>query len=93
MPYIKKQRRKDLWEEGIVGEPGNAGELNYLITSVILDYLHNKRVLTDKKMFNNYTDYNEVMGVLECCKQELYRKVISKYEDKKERENGDVFNG
>jgi len=40
---------------------------------------------------NNYADYNEVIGVLECVKQELYRKVISKYEDKKEKENGTVW--
>jgi len=40
---------------------------------------------------NNYADYNEVMGVLECVKQELYRRLIVPYENKKKEENGDVF--
>jgi len=33
---------------------------------------------------------NDAIGALEGAKLELYRRVISKYEDKKIMENGDV---
>ena len=83
MPYIPLDRRRILWN----GEPPhNIGDLNYLITSEILDYLG----ISDGRQ-PNYTDYNEVMGVLECAKQELYRRMIAPFEDKKCKENGDVY--
>jgi len=31
------------------------------------------------------------MGVLECIKQEFYRRAVAPYEDKKKEENGDVY--
>jgi len=31
------------------------------------------------------------VGVLECAKMELYRRVAAPYEDKKKEENGDVY--
>jgi len=91
-PYIEEERR-DIIE---VRECKNAGELNYFLTTSILFYLSNlnyNKLVKSKKVsaVNNYADYNEVIGVLECVKQELYRKVISKYEDKKEKENGTVW--
>jgi hypothetical protein len=39
----------------------------------------------------SYSKINEVIGVLECAKQELYRRVASPYEDSKKEANGDVF--
>ena len=39
----------------------------------------------------SYTSINAAIGVLECAKLELYRKVASLYEDKKERANGGVY--
>lgn len=84
MPYIKKYLRnlldKHLPECGLIG---SVGELNYFITKVILKYWGKEEP--------NYADYNEVVGVLEAIKLELYRRVISKYEDKKIKENGDVY--
>lgn len=82
MPYIPKKRREDLWNSS----PQNSGELNYIITDEILNYLG----VHDGKQ-PHYADYNEVIGVLECCKLEIYRRLISKYEDKKCKENSDVF--
>lgn len=79
MPYIKPGRRKTLNGGGY---PVTPGELNYVITNVILDYLEDRE---------RFQFYNEVIGVLECCKLELYRKVISKHEDKKCNENGEVY--
>lgn len=97
-PYIKLARRVDI-DNG--KNPENAGELNYKIISEIkkyLSYLNYKKIVEGKKdekgfvgTANNYKDYNEVIGVLECVKQELYRRLIAPYEDKKKDENGDVF--
>jgi hypothetical protein len=38
-----------------------------------------------------YAEINEVVGVLECCKLELYRRLAAPYEDTKIKENGDVY--
>jgi hypothetical protein len=39
----------------------------------------------------NYKHINEIIGVLECAKQEFYRRVAAPYEDTKIQENGDVY--
>jgi len=38
-----------------------------------------------------YSNLNELIGVLECAKLELYRRVAAPYEDEKALINGDVF--
>ncbi len=87
MPYIKKEQR-DKWEKTIEGivkkindlpEDKKDGELNYLITSIL------KKIYTP-----SYFNYNRMMGLLECIKQEAYRKIVAPYEDEKIKENGDV---
>lgn len=83
MPYIDKKRRNDLSDLENCAEPKHCGELNYFLTQICLDYLHS----TEKK----YKDYNEIIGVLECCKLEFYRRTVSRYEDLKILENGDVY--
>ena len=88
-PYIPKKRRDEIKEFNFV--PRTPGELNWHITDTILQYLTTKIGNTPHKIEHNYTDYNEVIGVLECCKLELYRRVVALYEDKKKEENGDVF--
>lgn len=80
MPYIPKIYRQQILDGNL---PENAGELNYAITALINKYL--------LEFGESYSRYNEVIGVLECVKLELYRRVISKYEDKKMKENGDVY--
>jgi len=79
MPYIDKQGRNKLDFE----YPTNAGELNYCITKQIDLYLGQKGL--------KYTNINEVIGVLECAKLELYRRIAIPYEDIKIKENGDVY--
>lgn len=81
MPYITNDARIRI-DGG--GKPENVGELNYTITKVIDNYLFQKKNL-------HYQDFNDVIGVLECVKTELYRRAISPYEDKKIEENGDVY--
>ena len=93
MPYITQERRDKLQNNWCIE---GVGELNYTITREILKYLSIlkfRKAIGSKKLIvqNNYADYNEVMGVLECVKQEFYRRVISKYEDKKCKENTDVY--
>lgn len=65
---------------------GRAGILNYVITDM-LDSCFGP--LSDAK----YKDYNEAIGMLECCKLEFYRKAAAPYEDLKEKENGKVLDG
>jgi len=91
MPYIKEEARYRLMAEmggdadrGIVRlpRPQNAGELNYIITRIILDYSHRKG--------GDYQAWNDVTGALENAKMEAYRRHVAPYEDKKIEENGDV---
>ena len=81
MPYIVDSAREQLDDGGL---PNSAGELNYMISSLIDEYLH--------EYGKNYTNINEVIGVLECAKLELYRRVAAPYEDEKIEQNGDVYN-
>lgn len=80
MPYIDKARRRVIDQ----GAPCvTAGELNYVITRVLDDYL--------EVVGLRYSTLNEVVGVLECAKLELYRRIAAPYEDWKLAENGDVY--
>ena len=88
MPYIEQEDREhlknvlDTFLTGISWLHG-AGYLNYIITRILVMWLGSNP---------NYAKYNEVIGVLECAKLEIYRRQISVYEDKKCSENGDVYN-
>lgn len=84
MPYIPASRRIEIRDGST---PQNPGELNFKITSIILEYLYE----LNPSEPNCYAEYNEVLGVLECCKLEIYRKLIAKYEDRKCLENGEIF--
>jgi len=90
MPYIDKDLREeiiDFLNEGAikieVDNIGTAGDLNFVITTIIANYF----ARTSKK----YQDINNIIGALECAKQEFYRRIVSPYEDKKIKENGDVY--
>lgn len=81
MPYLEKSRR-----EAIAGKeisPSTPGDINYIVTQLCQEYLE----LCGEK----YLTYNDLIGALECCKLELYRRKTAIYEDKKIRENGDVW--
>lgn len=82
MPYIKNNIRVSLREAPEMIE--NAGELNYSFTMVILNYTDNKKL--------SYATINDIMGALEGAKLEFYRRVVVPYEEKKMKENGDVYN-
>lgn len=80
MPYIPKEIREDFFDGR---QPQNAGELNYLITSICREYVYMQG--------ERYQHYNDCIGALEACKLELYRRKVAPYEDTKIEENGDVY--
>lgn len=80
MPYITMQRRQELTDPE--KWPQNAGELNYLFTLLCKGYFIRK---------GDYQAINDVLGALEACKLEFYRRVVVPYEDQKIKENGDVY--
>jgi hypothetical protein len=88
MPYIKKEQRAvvDTHVKNLAnaiketGKENRAGVLNYSV-SCLLKQLYELR----------YSEVNEAVGALECIKQEYYRRVAGPYEDKKAKENGDVY--
>jgi len=78
MPYIEKKNR-----EGARDIPVNAGELSYNLAQTVMDYLERKQ--------ESYQTYNDIIGVLECIKLEIYRRCVVPYEESKRSKNGDVF--
>ncbi len=80
MPYVEIKRRIEL-DEG--SPPRNAGELNYNLTKAC-----HKFIVSQTKI--NYQVFNDVLGALEGCKLEIYRRLVVEYEEKKIIENGDV---
>lgn len=80
MPYIEKQQRGLIDFNSIL--PNTAGQLNYKIHNILEEYVKANGV--------NYQTYNDMIGALEAAKLELYRRAVSKYEDLKIKENGDI---
>lgn len=91
MPYIKPENREsfesaidlileDLYHSGEAWK----GNFNYTISSIISKFI-------DRLGGPRYSHINDIVGVLECIKLELYRRVAAPYEDLKAEENGDVY--
>jgi len=83
VPYIVKEDRAwvDPLLKPILENSGKytPGILNYIITKILLNQ-HSA----------SYSDLNQLIGVLECCKLEFYRRMLAPYEEKKIAQNGDV---
>lgn len=85
-PYIDQNEREELKDLTKVIDEfliDNPGELNYLITTLLVNYLTTKK--------ESYKTYNDLIGVLECAKLELYSRMVIPYERKKCSLNGDVY--
>lgn len=87
MPYIVQSDRNKF--DNLVGtladlinDDARDGQLNYIV-STLIGQTYDRR----------YKDLNAAIGMLECVKQELYRRVVAPYEDTKIVENGDVYGG
>jgi hypothetical protein len=85
MPYVTSEARHRL-DAG--DPPRNAGELNYALTRLVDAYLAAQAEGAGRM---RYAHLNEAIGVLECAKLELYRRVVAPYEDGKQAETGDVY--
>lgn len=83
MPYIKQERREALASGEVAASDLTAGDLNYLLTATVLGYLSAKP--------KNYESINSVVGALEACKLEFYRRLAAPYEAIKAHENGDMY--
>ena len=81
MPYIDEKARERLKRDDSP-KAHNPGDLNYLITKMLLNYIEDRGM--------SYKVINDVIGVLECAKMELYRRHAVPYENAKMAQNGDV---
>ena len=86
MPYIAQERRREIDQAltALLEQPMTVGELNYACTRLLLRFVERAGGV-------RYDACNALIGVLECCKLELYRRLVGPYEDEKVRENGDVY--
>lgn len=80
MPYITEKRRLQLPSGTRLKD---AGELNYMFTIMAIQYLKDREL--------NYKNLNEVIGAFDSAAKEFYRRVVVPYEEKKIKENGDVY--
>lgn len=96
MPYIKDSQRDPIessvlipFEAFLETQNGiESGELNFMISSMIdLIALHKK----SNKEKVGYDFYNNMLGVLEGVKLEMYRRATAPYEDQKLAANGEVY--
>jgi hypothetical protein len=81
MPYIKELDRLGI-EDGYI-EPETPGQLNFAFTMYIKRYIQQRG--------SSYETFNDILGALEGCRMEFYRRVVAPYEDEKIKENGDVY--
>jgi len=91
MPYIPGNARNDYDDciDNIVGilieggEPQMYGELNYVVSSIIVRLIQEKGI--------SYALVQNLLGTLECSKMEIYRRLLVPYEDNKMYANGDIL--
>lgn len=84
MPYISQEARgKFAHIQGHPVDIANSGELNYLLTMFVNEYLHQHG--------KRYATMNDIVGALDGAKAEFQARVVRPYEDEKIKENGDVY--
>ena len=82
MPYIKTERRDecnvvvDMMEDAKIKADG---DLNYILFKYCKE-----------NVVPSYNNYKNFIGELNECAQEIRRRFLAKYEDKKIEDNGDV---
>lgn len=80
MPYIKA---KDKFRLADTNNPLTAGELNYTITNLLINYWTSR--------VSSYQTINDISGAMTEALAEFRRRVIIPYEKEKIKENGDVY--
>jgi hypothetical protein len=85
MPYINSNRRKAFKSAlgDLQAQIEGAGDLNYVISKLCKRYVQIREPIT-------YSLLNEIIGVLESAKMELFRRMVAPYEDVKIQEHGDI---
>jgi len=84
MPYIKQERRiglEEVLETAIAGVEVK-GELTYCVYKLALDYIEQKG--------ENYQNISDAVAALSDAADEIRRRVLHPYEDKKVFQNGDM---
>tara|TARA_B100001564_G_C20650201_1_gene676459 strand:+ start:1564 stop:1848 length:285 start_codon:yes stop_codon:yes gene_type:complete len=91
MPYIKTKDREKFDDalDIISNNLLSMGDFNYCISKIMDNYLNDVKEVEGSV---GYYYYNNLVGVLECAKLELYRRLAAPYEDLKIEDNGDVYN-
>lgn len=92
MPYLKQDLRNEIENQGELDQlcfylstldsEYFPGALNYVIFRLVKAHLKPRRL--------SYLLLNNVIGALDCAKEEIRRRILNPYEDKKISENGDV---
>ena len=97
MPYIHQSRRdaNNPLKMSVPGPDGfirmitqpigllTVGELNFAITTLMSEYVRRRPL--------SYAVLNDVVGVMTSALAEFQRRVVAPYEDKKCKDNGDVY--
>lgn len=91
MPYIPQETRSEVWPMYEERLPKTPGELNWVLTTICLDYIDGQKDNPSHSKGLRYFTINEVVGALECCKLEFYRRLAAPYEDISIVKNGDVY--
>jgi len=93
MPYVKKSQRENL-------DPAIDELVNRIVLTCeqdkcepdgMLNYAMTRMLLKTMAKGATYIRLERAIGCLESCKQEFYRRVVAPYENRKVKENGDVF--
>ena len=80
MPYIENREPFEKDIASLTKKIKTSGELNYVFTKLLLG-----------QKPKCYEDYNRLIGVIESCKLEFYRRKVVNYELEKCELNGDVY--
>jgi hypothetical protein len=88
MPYLKSIDRFEIEQDlDTIGfsdfVPNNGAHLNFIVCTLVNNYIEKNGL--------DYAGLQEMIGSLDCAKMEIYRRIAGPYEDKKIKENGDVF--
>ena len=80
-PYIPEEDQGELRSSR---DPEDTGELTYMLTFYCVQYLL-------QKPYVRFEQISEVLAALSATHDEFYRRIVSPYEDRKAKTNGDVF--
>jgi hypothetical protein len=78
MPYISQTKR-----ERAKYAPADAGELNFALSCVLIDYAARKGP--------SYQTYNDILGAVDGCLTEFKTRVLGPFEKQAIERNGDIY--